>query len=88
MVRLLVTDPVNDHAERMARDMANVLNQAVRERALAATDVLGPMPAFFTRLDGRYRWHIVVHTPDPHRLLEGIPIPRSWVVDIDPESTL
>ena len=88
IVRLLVTDPVNERAERMAREMAQQLNLAVRERALAATDVLGPTPAFFTRLDGRYRWHIVVHTPDPHRLLEGIPIPRPWVIDIDPESTL
>ena len=88
IVRLLVSDPVNDRAEEMARDMARVLNLAVRERSLAATDVLGPTPAFFTRLDGRYRWHIVVHTPDPHRLLDDLPIPRPWVVDIDPESTL
>jgi hypothetical protein len=46
------------------------------------------MPAFFTRLDGRYRWHILIHTPDPHRLLEDVHIPTPWVVDIDPESTL
>ncbi len=88
IVRLLVTDPANDRAERMAKEMAQVLNMAVRERSLAATEVLGPTPAFFTRLDGRYRWHIVIYTPDPHRLLEDIPIPRPWVVDIDPESTL
>ena len=88
IVRLLVSDPVNEHAERSANDMARVLKAAVRDRALAATDVLGPTPAFFTRLDGRYRWHIVVHTPDPYRLLEGIAIPKPWVVDIDPESTL
>ncbi len=88
MVRLLISEPVNDRAERMAKDMARVLNAVVRERALAATDILGPTPAFFTRLDGRYRWHIVAHTPDPYRLLEDVPIPRPWVVDIDPESTL
>ena len=88
IVRLLVSDPVNERAERMAKDMARVLNGIVRERALAATDILGPTPAFFTRLDGRYRWHIVAHTPDPYRLLEDVPIPRPWMVDIDPESTL
>lgn len=88
IVRLLISDPVSDRAERMAREMAQALNLAVRERALAATEILGPTPAFFTRLDGRYRWHIVAHTPDPHRLLEDVPIPRPWVVDIDPESTL
>jgi primosomal protein N' (replication factor Y) len=88
IVRLLINDPVNDRAERMANEMAQVLNLTVRERSLVATDILGPTPAFFTRLDGRYRWHIVVHTPDPHRLLEDVPIPRPWIVDIDPESTL
>ncbi len=88
IVRLLISDPISDRAERMAKEMAQVLNLTVRERALAATEILGPTPAFFTRLDGRYRWHIVVHTPDPHRLLEDVPIPRPWVVDIDPESTL
>ena len=88
IVCLLISDPISDRAERMAKEMAQVLNLTVRERALAATEILGPTPAFFTRLDGRYRWHIVVHTPDPHRLLEDVLIPRPWVVDIDPESTL
>src|SRR5690606_30102770 len=39
MVRLLVTDPVNERAERMAQEMGNVLQHTIRERALAATDV-------------------------------------------------
>ena len=88
LARLLVADPVNDRAKRMAEDMARVLAAAVRERALAATEILGPTPAFFTRLDGRYRWHIVIYSPDPHRLLDDLHVPRPWVVDIDPESTL
>lgn len=88
VVRLLVSDPVNERAERMAREMGQLLKLTAHERSLAATDVLGPTPAFFTRLDGRYRWHIVVHTPDPYRLLQGVSIPKPWIVDIDPESTL
>jgi primosomal protein N' (replication factor Y) len=88
IVRLLVSDPVSDRARNMAEDMARVLNRVVRDRALAATEILGPTPAFFNRLDGRYRWHILIHTPDPHRLLEDVHIPTPWVVDIDPESTL
>ena len=88
MARLLIADPVDERAKRVAEDMARVLATAVREKALAATEILGPTPAFFTRLDGRYRWHIVIYSPDPHRLLDDLPIPRPWVVDIDPESTL
>ncbi len=88
MARLLIADPVNDRAKKMAENMAHLLATAVRERALAATEILGPTPAFFTRLDGRYRWHIVIYSPDPHRLLDDLHIPPPWVVDIDPESTL
>ena len=88
IVRLLVSDPVNDRARQMAENMGRILNGVIRERPLGGTEILGPTPAFFTRLDGRYRWHIVVHTPSPYRLLEHVSIPKPWVVDIDPESTL
>jgi primosomal protein N' (replication factor Y) len=89
MARLLIADPVNERAKRDGRGHgARAGHMAVREKALAATEILGPTPAFFTRLDGRYRWHIVIYSPDPHRLLDDLPIPRPWVVDIDPESTL
>jgi primosomal protein N' (replication factor Y) (superfamily II helicase) len=88
IARLLVADPVEDKARRMAEAMAGQLRQNVREQALAATDIMGPTPAFFSRLDGRYRWHILIHSPDPYRVLAGISFPRSWVIDIDPESTL
>uniref|UniRef100_UPI0035AEAB9A replication restart helicase PriA n=1 Tax=Promineifilum sp. TaxID=2664178 RepID=UPI0035AEAB9A len=87
MARLLISDPVNDRAKRLAEDMAQVLALAVRERSLAATEILGPMPAYFTRLDGRYRWHLIIYSPDPHRLLDDLHIPQPWVIDIDPEST-
>jgi primosomal protein N' (replication factor Y) (superfamily II helicase) len=88
IARLLVADPVENKARRMAEAMAGQLRHNVREQALAATDIMGPTPAFFNRLDGRYRWHIIIHSPDPHRVLTGISIPRPWVIDIDPESTL
>jgi primosomal protein N' (replication factor Y) len=55
---------------------------------LTATDVLGPTPPFFARVDGRYRWQIIVRSPDPAKLLADFHVPRPWLVDIDPESTL
>jgi primosomal protein N' (replication factor Y) (superfamily II helicase) len=49
---------------------------------------LGPTPAFFSRIDGRYRWQILARTPDPVRLLADFNVPAPWFVDIDPESVL
>ena len=68
--------------------MASALRLHVREMALGATDLIGPVPPYFSRIDGRYRWQIIVRSPDPTRLLAGFPIPKQWALDIDPVSTL
>ncbi|MCZ7668539.1 MAG: hypothetical protein M5U34_15795 [Chloroflexi bacterium] len=68
--------------------MAKALRRHARELALAATDILGPTPPFFNRIDGRYRWQIIIRSPNPNRLLVDFPLPAHWILDIDPESTL
>jgi primosomal protein N' (replication factor Y) len=68
--------------------MAAALRKHAREKALSATELVGPLPPFFNRVDGRYRWQIVVRSPNPARLLADFQIPPNWVVDIDPVSTL
>jgi primosomal protein N' (replication factor Y) (superfamily II helicase) len=88
MARLLISDPVNGRAERQARELTQALKLHIREQALGATELVGPVPPFFSRLDGRYRWQIIVRTPDPVRLLSDFPIPANWIIDIDPVSIL
>jgi primosomal protein N' (replication factor Y) len=88
MARLVITDPVNQRAEQEAEKLARALRLHVREKSLSATEILGPTPPFFARVDRRYRWQIIVRSPDPRRLLADFPVPPRWVVDIDPVSTL
>ncbi len=88
MARLLLIDPVYDRGREQAEALARLLQQYVREHLLTATDVLGPTPPFFARVDGRYRWQIIVRSPNPAKLLADFHVPRPWLVDIDPESTL
>ena len=89
MAKFVLADPNSNRAQGMANDLAHRLRQQVRDKQLGATEILGPTPPpFFNRIDGRYRWQIVVRTPDPMRLLVGLEIPRPWVVDIDPVTTL
>jgi primosomal protein N' (replication factor Y) len=88
MAKLVLVDPVNERAEREAEQLAKGLRLHIREKALAATEILGPTPPFFNRIDGRYRWQIIIRSPDPTRLLADFPIPPKWIVDIDPVSTL
>ncbi len=88
LAKLVFVDPYNDRGQREAEKLAKGLRLHVRELALGATEILGPTPPFFNRVDGRYRWQIIVRTPNPTRLLADFPIPRGWQVDIDPVSTL
>jgi primosomal protein N' (replication factor Y) len=88
MAKLVYADPSSARAEEMAHELARQLRALVREQQLGATDVIGPVPPFFGRIDRRFRWQIIVRSPDPTRLLRAVTIPHRWVVDIDPMSTL
>ncbi len=88
LAKLVLVDPINERGLREAEKLAKGLRLHVRELALGATEILGPTPPFFNRVDGRYRWQIIIRTPNPTRLLADFPIPRPWQVDIDPVSTL
>ena len=89
MARLLWVDPINERGQREAEKLAKGLRLHVRNEALAATEILGPTTPFFNRIDGRFRWQIIIKSPDPNRVLVGLPrSPARWMVDIDPVSTL
>ncbi|MGQ9467717.1 MAG: replication restart helicase PriA [Anaerolineae bacterium] len=88
MARLVYrhTDP--RRAEVAARDLGDRLRDALRRSGLPTTDLIGPAPCFFARLRGYYRWQIFLRHPDPPSFLRGVPIPRGWLLDVDPVDLL
>jgi primosomal protein N' (replication factor Y) len=50
-------------------------------------EVMGPVPCFFGKLSGRYRWQIVLRGADPARVLQGRTLP-DWILEVDPTSLL
>jgi primosomal protein N' (replication factor Y) (superfamily II helicase) len=78
----------NDAAcARAADQMARKLARHARERGVAM-DLLGPAPAFASRVRGDYQWQVVLRSSDLESLLDGIPVDPGWTVDIDPQSLL
>ncbi len=77
-------------AQEAGQEMATILRQRLESLGPAgqAMDILGPVPAFFARHRGYYRWQILIRGADPAALLRGIPIPFGWRVDVDPVSIL
>ncbi len=74
-------------AERRAAALAEQIRSWLEEAAQRETEIIGPAPAFFSRLQGRYRWQIVLRGPDPASLLRGRRLP-GWRVEVDPVSLL
>jgi primosomal protein N' (replication factor Y) len=78
-------DPHRCRAE--ANRLGRWLSDEIRRLRLAA-DLIGPAPCFFSRVQGFYRWQIVIRTPDPAPLLRDVALPWGWRVDVDPITLL
>ncbi len=70
-------------ADAMARNLA----MHARNRG-ASMDLLGPAPAFASRVRGEYQWQVIMRSPEMDTLLDGLPHEPGWVVDVDPQSLL
>jgi primosomal protein N' (replication factor Y) len=86
--RLVYRHPSAKHAQEAAEALATTLKRALEDVGLPASDLIGPAPAFFTRVRGRYRWQILLRSIDPAAFLREISIPAGWIVDIDPVDVL
>lgn len=72
--------------EEVARNLAEILRGWIR-KSESPVEMIGPVPCFFTKLSGRYRWQILLKGPDPVSLIRGRNLP-DWIVEVDPPSLL
>ena len=75
-------------AREAAEALAQTLQRWLREADARATQIIGPVPCFFARRAGWYRWHIILRGPDPTRLLRDRRLPPGWRIQVDPVSLL
>src|SRR5205814_7218569 len=93
LVRFVVAS--GDHARTadLAERVAGWLRRASAERLERMLTVLGPAPCPIMRLKGKWRWHVLVKSAEPHALGRVV---RAWrarahravTVDRDPVSLL
>ena len=84
LIRLLYTHANQAKCESEAVRLAELMRVQQTEWGITDVETLGPVPAFPSRLRGRYRWHIILRGANPRTLLDKVDIPRGWTVDIDP----
>ena len=83
LVRLEYRSPDQASAEREAGKTAEKLS-AIGHQSAA---VIGPVPCFFAKVGGYYRWQIVLRGRDPQDLLRGVRL-DGWRVEVDPINLL
>jgi primosomal protein N' (replication factor Y) (superfamily II helicase) len=82
-------DPVA--AEQEANKVSDRLKDVLHTERWKRLTVIGPVPSFFSRTGGIYRWQIVLRGPDPVPLLREQSAERwlkDWRVEVDPISLL
>jgi primosomal protein N' (replication factor Y) len=86
-MRLVYRHTDNARAETEANALAKEFQQQIKTEKLAGTDLVGPAPCFFGKINGENRWQIIVRSPDPALLARGRDL-KGWNVDVDPVGTL
>ncbi len=78
-------DPLKAEAE--AHKLGDRLKVRIEAEGFRQTEMIGPVPCFFAKENGEYRWQIVLRGPDPSALLRDM---RSgdWRIEVNPISLL
>ncbi len=87
LVRLEYRHRENERAEAEAKRTAGRLKSRIEAQGRTQTTPVGPVPCFFAKLRGEYRWQIVLRGPNPVEVLQDQRF-DGWRVEVDPISLL
>ncbi|HEY66407.1 MAG TPA: primosomal protein N' [Caldilineae bacterium] len=87
LARLIYAHTNPDRAQEESERLAAILRRRIGERE--DVSLIGPVPCFFSRLRGRYRWQIILRSSrDPADLIRGLSLSPGWRIDVDPIDVL
>ena len=87
LVRLEFRHYDADKAEQEARALALKFENLMSTENWKLITMIGPVPCFFAKVGGYYRWQIVLRGSDPKELLRDIKL-DGWRIEVEPVSLL
>ncbi len=87
LVRLEFRGSDEAGVEAQAQKMSARIRSWMGPGEQRTTDLIGPVPCFFSRLSGNYRWQIILRGPNPVEILRNKPLGECRV-EVDPPSLL
>jgi primosomal protein N' (replication factor Y) len=86
LIRLIYSHNTEDTCVKQALYLGKKFRNQLEVMGITDVSVLGPSPAFPSKIRGKYRWHIILKGIDPRRLIDEINLPLGWTVEVDPIS--
>jgi len=83
LVRLVFRGQESLKVEESAQKVVRV----IRQQDDGLTDIIGPIPCFFSRQGGYYRWQIVLRGPNPIEMIRNIHL-KDCKIEVNPTSLL
>jgi primosomal protein N' (replication factor Y) len=87
LVRVEYRDQDPAAAEKEAGRVAEKLREMLKVDRWKNVSLIGPVPCFFSKVGGYYRWQIVLRGKKPRELLRGVRL-DGWRVEVEPVSLL
>jgi primosomal protein N' (replication factor Y) len=87
LLKLEFKDQQEFKAESEARKVAGRILGWLEQGQQRSTEIIGPVPCYFSRISGYYRWQIILRGPDPVAILRGKNL-GNCKVEVDPLSLL
>ncbi len=87
LVRLEFRGQDTAEVEETAQNLGQQIHAWMRSEDHSATELIGPLPCFFARISGVYRWQIILRGPNPLALLKGRSL-KDCRIEVDPTSLL
>ncbi len=84
LTSLIFSHTSERYCEEETRRMAAQIIQKRDVRGIAGLELIGPAPAYISRLRGRYRWQIILRGHDLSSFLSGESFGHGWSIDVDP----
>jgi Primosomal protein N'' (replication factor Y) - superfamily II helicase len=83
-IRLVYTHTNSELCQREAEGMSRLILKEKESKGIADLSLIGPVPAFASRVRGRYRWQIILRGSEPAQVLSGITFPRAglWMLTL------
>ncbi|KPL84303.1 hypothetical protein SE15_04000 [Thermanaerothrix daxensis] len=89
LVRLEFRHREAEVAAHEAEWLAGRIRRWLAESGQPHCDLIGPAPCFYARLEGYYRWQIILRGDDPAAFLRAhLSELKDWRVEVDPPSLL